>query len=231
MELLVYLTVRGGSAPTEAILDDLLPDAPARRATHRLHTYVSDLRAALRHNAGPGTYLSHPHHHYQLNAERFTIDLWAMRAAIHAADIATSPQDRIAALRRAVDTYRGPVAQDCAYEWIEPYREAVRQDALNAAIALASELADQPAEQLAVLRSAITHHPYAEALYQEAMRAYARLGNADGIRALRRSLTRQLADIDAEPADDTLTLADSLIATLQHTSSLHGPPDAHGAQS
>ncbi len=41
LELLVYLAVRDGAAASvEAILEDLLPDAPARKAPYRLHTYV-----------------------------------------------------------------------------------------------------------------------------------------------------------------------------------------------
>ncbi|MFI7651041.1 BTAD domain-containing putative transcriptional regulator [Micromonospora sp. NPDC049460] len=214
LELLVYLAVRDGSASAEAILDDLLPDAPASKALHRLHTYVSDLRAVLRHNAGPGTYLTHPHHRYQLNHDRFDIDLWRMRAAIRAADAATTPADRIEALRRAVASYR-PLAEGCDYEWLEPHRQAVQREALDAAAALVEELASHPDQQIAVLDTAINQHPYAETLYQTAMRAHARLGHLDTIRALRRTLTRRLAEIDAEPADDTLALADRLIADLR----------------
>ncbi|MEU5726748.1 BTAD domain-containing putative transcriptional regulator [Micromonospora sp. NPDC047738] len=214
LELLVYLAVRDGSASVEAILDDLLPDAPASKAVHRLHTYVSDLRAVLRHNAGPGTYLTHPHHRYQLNPDRFNIDLWRMRAAIRAADTTASPPERIQALRRAVTAYR-PLADGCEYEWLEPYRQAVRQEALDATTALIEELTDQPAAQTAVLDTALQQHPYTETLYQAAMRAHARLGHLDTIRALRRALTRRLAEIDTEPADDTLTLADKLIADLR----------------
>lgn len=214
LELLVYLTVCDGDASTDAILDDLLPDAPTSRATHRLHTYVSDLRAVLRHTAGPGTYLTRLHHRYQLNPDRFDIDLWRMRAAIRAADTAASRTERITALRRAVDTYR-PLAQGCDYEWLEPHRHAVQQEALNAVAALVEELADHPDQQAAVCENALQHHPYAETLYQAAMRTHARLGHVDTIRALRRTLTRRLAEIDAEPDDDTLTLADRLITDLR----------------
>ena len=218
LELLVYLAARDGTATTEAILDDLLPDAPASKATHRLHTYVSDLRSVLRHHGGPGTYLTHPRHRYELNPDRLDVDLWRMRAALRAANTATSKAERVAALRRAVDTYRAPLADGSAYEWIEPHREAVRQQALDAAVALTEELDGQPAEQLAVVDAAIGQHPYAEQLYQVAMRARAHLGDIDGVRALRRTVTRQLADIDAEPSDDTLTLADQLITKLRSAS-------------
>ncbi|MDZ5447247.1 BTAD domain-containing putative transcriptional regulator [Micromonospora sp. 4G57] len=215
LELLVYLAVHDGVASTEAILDDLLPDAPVSKAPGRLYTYVSGLRAVLRHTGGPNTYLSHPDHRYLLQPDTLDIDLWRMRAALREARQATDPQARAAALRRAVDAYTGPLAQGCDYEWVESYREAVRQDALDAHLALADTLAGDPAQQVAVLDAAIAHHPRHEDLYQQAMRARAELGHLDAIRTLRRQLTRALAEIDARPGDDTLALADRLVARVK----------------
>ncbi|MFF0172925.1 BTAD domain-containing putative transcriptional regulator [Micromonospora profundi] len=215
LEVLVYLAVHDGAASVEAILDDLLPDAPANKAPGRLYTYVSDLRTIMRRTAGDGTYLTHPHQRYVLNRDAVDVDLWRMRAAIRDANQATDPAERLAALRRAVDTYQGHLADGADYEWIEPYREAVRQQALDAHLALVDALADNPAEQLTVLDAAIGHNPYAEELYQQAMRARAALGHLDAIRSLRRALTRALGEIDAEPSDDTITLADQLVAQVQ----------------
>ncbi|MER7894458.1 BTAD domain-containing putative transcriptional regulator [Micromonospora sp. NPDC094482] len=229
LELLVYLAAHSGAASTEAILDDLLPDAPSSKAPGRLYTYVSGLRAYLRHNGGPGTYVSHPDHRYLLHPDTLDIDLWRMRTAIREAEQATDPHTRAAALRRAVDAYTGPLADGCDYEWIEPYREAVRRDALDAQLALADALADEPAQQIAVLDAAIAHHPHHEALYQAAMRARAELGQPDAIRALRRTLARRLNEIDAEPADDTLTLADRLITELQQRRGRHPSGDGSAA--
>ncbi|RKF22864.1 LysM peptidoglycan-binding domain-containing protein [Micromonospora globbae] len=212
MELLVYLAVCGGDAPAEAILDDLLPDAPASKATHRLHTYISDLRAMLRHHAGPGTYITRLHHRYQLNPDRFDIDLWRLRAAIRATT--GTRAERLHALRHAVDTYR-PLAEGCDYEWLEPHRHGVQREALDAVTALLEELTDQPDQQATVCATALPHHPYNEQLYQQAIRAHAQLGDLDAIRALRRTLTQRLAEIDTEPSDDTLALADRLIAEVR----------------
>jgi DNA-binding SARP family transcriptional activator len=132
----------------------------------------------------------------------------------------------VAALRRAVDTYGGPLADGFDYEWIEPYREAARQQALDACLALAEALADQPSEMLTVLEAVMRHSPYAEPLYQAAMRARAALGHLDAIRTLRRTLTRHLAEIDAEPSDDTIALADHLVAGLQRPTRRSGPRPA-----
>ena len=215
LELLVYLVVHDGSATTEAIMDDLMPDAPASKAPERLYTYVSDLRAVMRSIGGPATYVTHPHRRYVLNPDAVDIDLWRMRAAIRDAQQATDPQQRIDALRLVVDLYRGPFADGADYEWAEPYREAIRQQVLDAHLALADALTDSPAAQARILEQAIAHSPYSEHLYQQAMRAHAVLGHVDAIRTLRRALDRALAEIDTQVGDDTVTLADRLIADLQ----------------
>jgi DNA-binding SARP family transcriptional activator len=138
-----------------------------------------------------------------------------MHDALRDAQTADTDHDRRAALRRAVDTYTGHLADGADYEWIEPYREATRRQALDAYLALADTLTSNPAEQITVLDAAIRHNPHTEQLYQQAMRARAALGHTDAIRTLRRTLTRALDDIDAEPSDDTITLADQLITHAQ----------------
>ena len=71
-----------------------------------------------------------------------------------------------------------------------------------------------PEQQLAVLQPAIALHPWAEHLYQAAMRARHQLGHLEAIRDLRRAACNAAADLDAEPGDDTLALADQLVADL-----------------
>lgn len=212
VELLVYLAVRGGAASQDAVLEDLLPDAPQRKAPHRLHTYIYNLRRICRLIGGPGSYVQHPHGRYVLNPDAFDLDLWRLRDGIAEATKATDAKTRVAALRRAVAAYTGPLAEGRSYEWIEPYREAVRLQAVDAALALADALTDDPDQAVDVLTAAIGHHPYTEALYQAAMRAHARRGDADAIRTLLRTLASRLNDLDTEPDDETITLADQCLA-------------------
>ncbi|GGM28973.1 hypothetical protein GCM10011608_12110 [Micromonospora sonchi] len=214
LELLVYLAVHDGDAAQDSILDDLLPEAPAAKAPHRLHTYVSALRKTLARTGGPATYLTHPSRRYALTRDAFDTDLWRMRDALRYAERARDDAERIAALRCAVDAYGGALADGFDYEWIEAHREGIRRQALDAHLALAAAT-DDPTEALTVLHAAIRHDPYAEPVYQQAMRAHAALGHLDEIRALRRTLTHRLEEIDAEPSDDTVALADRLIAGLR----------------
>lgn len=215
LELLVYLAVRGGTASQEAILEDLLPEATSSKAPHRLHTYVYNLRRVLKQTGGPATYLSHPDRRYILHCDAVDVDLWRMSDAVDEANRAANPADRTSALRRAVDAYQGPLANNKGYEWIEPYREAVQRQAVDATLALADEL-DQPAEALAVLTTMMGYSPYAETLYQAAMRAHAALGDPAAIRDLQRQLARSLDEIDTEVSDETTALARSLVNRLQH---------------
>ncbi|MFI6163081.1 BTAD domain-containing putative transcriptional regulator [Micromonospora haikouensis] len=224
LELLVYLIVHDGDAAQDAILDDLLPEAPRSKAPHRLHTYVSALRKTLARTGGPGSYLTHPSRRYALAREAFDADLWRMRDALRRAEQATDDPDRLVALRTAVDAYGGGLAEGFDYEWIEVHREGIRRQALDAHLALAAATAD-PAEALTVLDAGMRHDPYAEPLYQQAMRARAALGHLDEIRALRRTLTRRLEEIDAEPSEDTIELADQLIADLRRRRPAGRPDD------
>ncbi|RQX05927.1 hypothetical protein DLJ59_06280 [Micromonospora inaquosa] len=225
LELLVYLIVQDGEAAQDNILDDLLPDAPASKAPHRLHTYVSALRKTLLLTGGPATYLTHPSRRYALNRDALDTDLWRMRTALRDAALATTDTDRTAALQRAVNAYDGTLADGFDYEWIEAYREGIRRQALDAHLALAAATPD-PTQALALLEAAMRHDPYAEATYQQAMRAHAALGHLEQIRSLRRALTLRLDEIDAEPSEDTLRLADQLIDDLRRQKPT-GKTDSH----
>jgi len=217
LEVLVYLVAAGGQAPQQQVIADVLPNELHSRAHHRLNTYVSNLRKSLSRAGGKASYVAGPDERYAINRDALEVDLWRMQDAVAAAGTTNDQAARIAALRQAVACYTGPLADGRDYEWVEPYREAVRQQAIDAHLALVAAVGDDdPAEALAVLRAAIGHDPHNEPLYQQAMHLSARLGDIEGIRDLRRTLTRAMGEIDTEPGDDTLTLADRLVTDLQH---------------
>ncbi|MEV8504495.1 hypothetical protein AB0368_06640 [Actinoplanes sp. NPDC051475] len=217
IELLVYLAVRGGSASRDDILDDLLPDAPMAKAPTRLHTMVYSLRRLMKLAAGDAEYLDNPAQRYVLNPHTLDCDVWRMRAALAEADAATTSEQRITALRAAVDAYTGPLADGCAYDWVEPYRYAVAQEAAGAALRLAQEFTDQPEQARTILAAAIEHHPHTEELYQAAMRVAAMRGDVDAVRALKKQVTHRIDELDCEPTSETLTIAaDSIAAATRH---------------
>jgi DNA-binding SARP family transcriptional activator len=213
----VYLVACGGHAPKHRLIADILAAERQSKSRARLNTYMSNLRACLARAGGRTTYVAGPDEQYALNRDAVDVDLWRMQTAIAGAEAARDdPDARAAALRTAVACYTGPLAEGRDYEWVEPYREAVRQQAVDAHLALVAALTDDdPAEAVGVLRAAIDHDPHNEPLYQRAMHLYARLGDVDGIRDLRRVLTRQMAEVDVEPGEDTVALADRLVTDLK----------------
>jgi DNA-binding SARP family transcriptional activator len=88
--------------------------------------------------------------------------------------------------------------------------------AVDVHTALAAALADtDPVEAARLLVAAIAHDPANEQVYQQAMRAHHRLGDADAIRSLLRQLTLALGELDVQPGQDTLDLADRLRRDLE----------------
>ena len=90
-----------------------------------------------------------------------------------------------------------------------------RRVATEAHLLLAEDLLEpDPQTASDLLDKAIGLDHYNEELYRKAMHARHRLGDADGIRALLRALTKALADLDAEPDDTTTELAATLRTSL-----------------
>jgi hypothetical protein len=80
---------------------------------------------------------------------------------------------------------------------------------------LADDLLDSdPQAASDLLDKAIGLDRYNEALYTKAMQTRHALGDADGIRILLRALIKALADLDAEPQEDTIELAHRLRRSL-----------------
>lgn len=213
IELAAYLIGNGGTARQSAIKEDLLPDVATSRAPARLDTYVYSLRKGLAAIGGQQLYLDHPRYRYILNADAVDVDLWQMQAGIRRAETTSDRDERIAALREAISLYTGPFAGDLPYEWKDTYVAAVSMQALDARIALAEALQDhQPDEAIDILLQAIDQEPTAEEPYRQAMTLYARLGNANAIRDLRRTITRVHEEADIETSDDLIAHAERLLA-------------------
>ena len=101
---------------------------------------------------------------------------------------------------------RGAAGAGSGYEWLEPHREAALHQATDAAAALAGLLTKTDigaARQ--VLRTAISHAPYTEALYQQLITLHH--GDSYATGAIYADLTARLAEIDAVPSEQTAHLA------------------------
>jgi DNA-binding SARP family transcriptional activator len=222
VELAVLLACHPEGVDTRTIGDHLERGVRMRSADVRVHTNVSNLRHVMGRAAGPRKigYVIKPGGAYRLDPATVEVDLWQLRDLTVRAATAP-PAERIRLLRRACDLYTAPLADGCDYDWVEPHREKARQQATDAHLLLADTLLDEGDPQAAsdVLDRAIHHDRYNEALYRKAMHARHTLGDPGGIRALLQALTVALADLDAEPDEDTVQLAQR----LRNTTRAKGP--------
>ncbi|SDT13657.1 transcriptional regulator [Actinoplanes derwentensis] len=217
LELAVYLAVHPDGAATREIGEYLEPDARVNQADQRVHTNASNLRHVLG-RAGiaeaKNAYVIKSAGRYRLDPATVDVDVWTLRDLMRKATIASEPHRR-GLLAAACDLCSAPLAEGQDYEWIQPHRETVRRWGTEAHLMLADDLLDNdPQAASDLLDNAIGMDRYNEALYVKAMHARHALADADGIRTLLRALTKALADLDAEPREDTLELANTLRTSL-----------------
>jgi DNA-binding SARP family transcriptional activator len=219
LELAVYLAVHPDGAATREIGEYLEPDARISQADQRVHTNASNLRHVLG-RAGTAeaknAYVTKSAGRYRLDPATVDVDVWTLRDLMRSATIAAEPRRR-ALLTTACHLSTAPLAEGHDYEWVQPHRETVRRWSTEAHLMLADDLLDNdPHAASNLLDKAIGMDRYNEALYTKAMHARHALGDPDGIRTLLRALTKALADLDAEPQEDTIELAHKLRNSLDH---------------
>lgn len=213
LELAVYLAVHPDGAATRDIGEYLEPDARISQADQRVHTNASNLRHVLGRAGTAETknaYVIKSAGRYLLDPATVDVDVWTLRDLMRSAAIATEPRRR-ELLTTACDLYTAPLADGQDYEWLQPHRETIRRWGTEAHLLLADDLLDaNPQAASDLLAKAIGLDRYNEALYTKAMHARHALSDASGIRTLLRALTKALADLDAEPKEDTIALANQL---------------------
>ncbi|GAA3943185.1 LysM peptidoglycan-binding domain-containing protein [Actinoplanes auranticolor] len=217
LEMAVFLAVHPDGASTRDIGEYLEPDARISQADQRVHTNASNLRHVLGRAGTAETknaYVIKSAGRYRLDPATVDVDVWTLRELMRSASIATQARRR-ELLTAACDLYTAPLAEGQDYEWVQPHRETVRRWGTEAHLMLADDLLDDdPQAASGLLDKAINLDRYNEALYTKAMLARHALGDADGIRTLLRALTKALADLDAEPQEDTIELAQKLRNSL-----------------
>ncbi|MFC3499928.1 LysM peptidoglycan-binding domain-containing protein [Micromonospora krabiensis] len=213
LELAVFLACHPDGATTRDIGEYLEPDARLSQADQRVHTNASNLRHVLGRAATPGVrnaYLVKSGGRYRLDPATVDVDVWTLRDLLRTATIATGPRRR-ELLTAACGLYSAPLADGQDYEWLPAHRETVRRWGTEAHLLLADDLIDaDPQAASDLLDKAIAMDRYNEALYTRAMHARHVLGDADGVRTLLRVLAKALADLDAEPQEATIALANRL---------------------
>ncbi|HWO64303.1 MAG TPA: transcriptional regulator, partial [Umezawaea sp.] len=212
-ELLVFLALHPDGASREALIAALWATNPPERATNSMNTSLSRLRRALA--AATGGVLSDivavGEGRYRLDPELVDVDYHHFAAAVAARRSAITETERVAAYRRIVDSYTGPLADGMSTDWIETAREAIRRDAIDTVAALARALIeDDPQQTLDLLEIARAFDPHNELIYRDIMRLQERLGQLDAIPRTLTLLTTRLAEVDDQPTNQAVDLADRL---------------------
>ena len=209
-ELLVLLALHPDGATREALISALWGQDPPARPTNALHTALSRMRSALT-AATNGTVTdiaSVGNDRYQLDPARVQVDYWRFADAVAARRAAATDQARVDAYRDVVNSYGGQLAEGMGCEWIEPAREAIRRDAIDAVAALARALVESdPQQTLDLLELARAFDPHNELLYRDIMRLQERLGQLDAIPRTLTLLATRLAEVDAQPTPQARGLA------------------------
>ncbi|MGH9099501.1 MAG: AfsR/SARP family transcriptional regulator, partial [Acidimicrobiales bacterium] len=187
----------------------LWPDTPPDGVLRQFWRAFGDLRTRLRDVGGDDLdVLVKTGEHYRPATTEIACDLWELQAALGEASCATDDEGTRSSLRRAVDAYRGELAQGADWPWVEPVRADLHRRSLDAHLRLAELEAaagctDRAAE---ILERAIDLDRYAEEPYRRLMALQAAVGRTDAVRATWRLLCSRLteADLEVEPATTRL---------------------------
>ncbi len=221
-ELLAFLVLHPAGATTDQIVDALWPDVDPQRGVQRFRTTLGNLRSTLKLViAQPdATAVEWTGSHYRIQADLFDCDTWRLQAALDQAAHQPDPAAQIAALEQAVACYAGDLLEGDGALWAEPPRQDLRRRAIDALVRLAElhQHADSLEAALHALERAIALDPYAEDLYRRAMRLHARLHRPDGVRRTLRHLENRLEELDVDPAEATIQLADELLTQAKENS-------------
>jgi DNA-binding SARP family transcriptional activator len=212
-ELLVLLALHPEGTTRETLVSALWGQDPPARPTNALHTALSRMRHALATATdGAVTEIATvAGGRYQLDPGKVRVDYWRFAEAVAARRAAATEHARVDAYRQVVNSYGGALAEGLGCEWIEPAREAIRRDAIDAVAALARALVESdPQQTLDLLEIARAFDPHNEALYRDIMRLQERLGQPDAIPRTLTLLTTRLAEINEAPSEHALALATRL---------------------
>lgn len=225
--LFAWFLLRPEGATSDEAVDALWPDTPPDRVRRQFWRPFSDLRARLRDLGDDALdVLAKAGEHYQPAAAEIACDLWAFQAALAGAAQADGDDNARAALRRAVEVYRGDLLQGADYPWVEPVRQDLHRRALDAHLRLAEldDHAGHPDAAANVLERAIDRDRYAEEPYRRLMALHAAHGRLDAVTSTWNLLQARLGDLDLDVESATAGLYRRLTAETAGTATPTSDP-------
>ncbi len=233
--LLAYLVLnRDRSHPRGRIATLFWPDLPEARGRRRLSHTLWQIQDALGELAGGVAHLDvrpdalsfDTSATYWLDVEEFETGLATARTALDA----DRPADVDAALRRAVELYRGDLLAGYFDEWILAEQHRLAQAHLSALGQLVSRRKSAGAyeEALVYARRLTNHDPLREDAHREVMRLCVLLGRpSEALAQYERCRSVLAEELGAEPAESTRRLLARITAQREggrRTTTVPGDP-------
>jgi DNA-binding SARP family transcriptional activator len=199
--LLAALALQGEPVSAERLIDDLWGERPPPTAKSSLHNAVSILRKAL----GPDVLVSRPPG-YALALDPERVDVVHFQRLADQARAAPSAEERVSALREALQLWRGPPLADLAFEpfalvegpRLEELRLSAQRDLIEADLALGRH-----ADVLPDLEALVSEHPFDERLRGQLMLALYRSGRqADALEAYGKTREFLVEELGLEPSPE-----------------------------
>jgi len=198
--LVSFLLAPNVSVPAEVLVDRLWGDAPPRKASATIRSYIWRIERALSQTPSDGPRVSRQTHGYTLEADPYTVDLHRFRSLKRQSDALTeSGETRQSAmrLREAEAIWRGGALAGLPGDWIARVRQTLEEERRTATISrVEAELTlGRHAELLAELGELTERHPLDERLAGHRMVALFRCGRqADALRAYRETYSKLLIE-------------------------------------
>ncbi|MGK2948471.1 MAG: BTAD domain-containing putative transcriptional regulator [Acidimicrobiales bacterium] len=162
----------------------LWPDLGAERAAKNLRTTLNYLHTVLEPERGAGDapwFVRTDGQRIALHAS-LEVDLWQVRTLLDEAEVAERaghPRQALPLLLAAIERWRGDLAADLDYGWLDLERIHVRSRLVRAACRAAELLVvlGKPADAINAVRPALAVDPYYEPSYLVLAEAYRALGD------------------------------------------------------
>ena len=212
-ELMVLLAVHRSGLRQEEALAEMWPDDE----DEHLDTFrvaVTSTRRRLRELCGAeGQYIALIGNRYVLDPGTVDCDLWRFDAAAARAAHEPEADRRRQALVAAAELVEGEPLAGAAFEWAEPMRENLRRRAIDVLGELGALLGAEGdlAGAIWALERARAVDPYCEDVYRRLMGYLADIGRGDVALRVYRELEKYVAQLGAEPDEDT----EALMVTLR----------------
>jgi DNA-binding SARP family transcriptional activator len=146
---------------------------------------------------------------YRLSPDLIDTDVWGVERAFGEMRVANGAPERLAALQHVLTTYGGELLENAPYEWINPgLRENYARRVVDAGQQLSRALEESGDVDGAIdaAERTLGADRDDEELYRRLIKLQLTVGRRDAARRILRELEAHLAEIDAEPAEETVRL-------------------------